>query len=149
MRKSKNMILGMMRDLGRADALSLRSRAREMDGTAIIAEEVKAPVFDGEKDYSEWPVGAPVQHEGQVYKLVQPHNAKDYDGTTATLPALWSITHTKDPAKAKPYMAPNGISGMYMTDECCTHNGKTWESLVDNNSWEPGVTGTESLWKEV
>ena len=29
------------------------------------------------------------------------------------------------------------------------HNGKKWESLVDNNVWEPGATGTESLWKEV
>lgn len=26
-----------------------------------------------------------------------------------------------------------------------THNGKTWESLVDNNVWEPGVYG----WTEV
>ena len=30
-----------------------------------------------------------------------------------------------------------------------THNGKTWESLADNNVWEPGAIGTESLWKEV
>ena len=30
-----------------------------------------------------------------------------------------------------------------------THKGKTWESLIDNNVWEPGVVGTESLWKEV
>lgn len=29
------------------------------------------------------------------------------------------------------------------------HNGKVWESLVANNVWEPGVTGTEALWKEV
>ena len=29
------------------------------------------------------------------------------------------------------------------------HNGKTWESLVDNNVWEPGAVGTESLWKEI
>ena len=26
---------------------------------------------------------------------------------------------------------------------------KTWESLVDNNVWEPGALGTESLWKDV
>ena len=27
--------------------------------------------------------------------------------------------------------------------------GKTWESLIDNNTWEPGVVGTETLWSEV
>jgi hypothetical protein len=30
-----------------------------------------------------------------------------------------------------------------------THNGKTWESLIDNNVWEPGAVGTETLWKEI
>lgn len=27
-------------------------------------------------------------------------------------------------------------------------NGKTWVSLADNNVWEPGQPGTESLWTE-
>ena len=30
-----------------------------------------------------------------------------------------------------------------------THNGMIYESLVDNNVWEPGVTGTELMWQEV
>lgn len=28
-------------------------------------------------------------------------------------------------------------------------NGKTWVSLVDNNCWEPGIIGTELVWREV
>lgn len=28
------------------------------------------------------------------------------------------------------------------------NNGKTWESTVDDNVWEPGTPGTEALWKE-
>lgn len=32
----------------------------------------------------------------------------------------------------------------------CTHNGKKWESQVDNNIWEPGAPGVhETVWKEV
>jgi hypothetical protein len=32
----------------------------------------------------------------------------------------------------------------------CTHNGKTWESQVDNNIWEPGAPGVyENIWKEI
>lgn len=30
----------------------------------------------------------------------------------------------------------------------CTHNGKNWISLVNNNVWEPGSIGTETVWKE-
>ena len=117
--KSQEMILDVMRQQGRADALDLRSRAAEMDGTAIIAEEAKAPEFDPEKDYSGWPVGAPVRDGEQVYKLLQPHNAAHYPGVRpANSPTLWSVTHTKDPARAKPWKKPDGTSGMYMTGEC-------------------------------
>ena len=136
--KNQELVLDVMRAQGKADALDLRARAAELDGTAVIAEEVKAPAWDSGKDYSSWPVGAPVADAGQVYKLLQPHNASHYPDTTpATLPALWSVCHTKDPSKAKPYLAPNGTSGMYMTDECCTDEGYVWRSKVDNNVWAP------------
>ena len=48
----------IMKAQGKADALDLRSRASDLDGTAIIAEESKTPNFDPEKDYSLWPIGA-------------------------------------------------------------------------------------------
>ena len=54
-----SMYTDAMKAKGTADALDLRERAAGMDGTAIIAEEQKAPAFDGTKDYSAWPVGAP------------------------------------------------------------------------------------------
>ena len=81
-----SMYTDAMKAKGTADALDLRERAAGMDGTAIIAEEQKAPAFDGTKDYSAWPVGAPVQHEGQVYKLLQPHNAANYEGSHLPCP---------------------------------------------------------------
>ena len=37
----------------------------------------------------------------------------------------------------------------YMKGDKVTHGGKVWVSTVDNNVWEPGATGTESLWTEV
>ena len=40
---------------------------------------------------------------------VDPQTFTYYAGRTpASLPALWSIRHTTNPAKAKAYMAPNG-----------------------------------------
>ena len=135
---SQEIVLDAMRSQGKADALSLRSRAADMDGTAIIAEESKVPAFDPTKDYSLWPVGSPVSYGGQVYTLLQPHNAAHYpDSNPGNTPALWSITHTKDPLKAKPFMAPNGTSGMYMKDECCKVDGVVYRSVVDNNAYSP------------
>ena len=126
-------------DRGFNDARDLRSRAPELDGTQVIAEEIKIPRFDSTKDYSSWIVGSPVKYNSQIYKLLQPYNAANYEGTPSTLPALWSICHTTDPYKAKPFMAPNGTSGMYMIGECCTENGKTYKSLVDNNVYAPSA----------
>ena len=60
---SQKIVLDVMRAQGTADALDLRARASELDGTALIAEEAKVPKFDGSKDYSSWESGAPVWEE--------------------------------------------------------------------------------------
>lgn len=134
----KDIVLTAWANQGKADALDLRGRAKDMDGTAIIAERQAVPNWDGTKDYSAWPVGAPVVDEGRTYGLIQPHNAAHYpDARPAALPALWSIQHTTDPEKAEPYLAPNGTSGMYMAGECCTDDGVTYRSTTDNNVWRP------------
>ena len=133
-----------MRAKGAADAADLRQRAGELDGTGIIAEELKIPAFDPDKDYSAWPVGSPVREEvdgaWQVYKLITPHNAASYPGSTpSNTPALWSVCHTKDPEKAKPWMAPNGQSGLYAVDECCTENGRVWKNTHEGNEFSPSA----------
>lgn len=147
----KTTALNAMKLQGRADALDLRNRAADMDSTAIIAEEEKIPQFDPNKDYFSWKVGSPVYEiidgERQIFTLLQPYNAANYSGTPSTRPALWSIRHTKDPKKAKPWLAPNGTSGLYMKDECCTENGKTWSSAQDNNAFSPSAYPL--YWNEV
>lgn len=139
---SKEFVLSLFRAQGAADALDLRGRAPELDGTALIAEEEKIPRFDGSKDYTSWPAGAPVYEEAdgerQVYTLITPHNASHYPGSSpSTLPALWSIRHTKDPARAKAWLAPNGTSGLYEVDECCTQGGRVWRDKQPGNAFSP------------
>lgn len=43
---------------------------------------------------------------------------------------------------------PDGIHPPYMTGDKVTHNGKIWESLIDNNVWEP-LESLPTLWKEI
>ena len=87
----KQKILQLLRERGRADARALRAQAGSLRGAQLIAAAGRIPEFDPGRDYSAWPIGAPVRAQGQVYALKQPHNAADYTGTPATLPVLWSL----------------------------------------------------------
>ena len=141
--------LDIMYEEGRRQALDLQGRAPSMTGTEIIAEENKVPTFNATKDYSSWPIGAPVADEGQVWILIQPHNASHYTGRPSTLRALWGLAHTKDPHKAKSYVAPYGTSGLYMIDEVCTYNGYIWRNLWDNNEYPPETLNVENRWEKL
>lgn len=123
----------IFRSLGRADALKLREEAHSLTGTQIIEREHSAPAFDGKKDYSGFPVGAPVTDEWQVWLLLQPYNAANYTGRPSTLRALWGLAHTTNPAKAKLWVDPYGTSGMYMAGEVYKDaDGNVWRCLQDN-----------------
>lgn len=150
---TKDESLAIMREQGKADALDLQSRASDMTGTEIIAEESKVPDFDPTKDYSKWPVGSPVADEGQVWLLLIPHNAAHYTGRPADNRALWGLAHTKDPAKAKAWVAPYGISGLYMIDECCTYPvdgvNHVFRNKHDNNEYPPMTLNVEDRWEDL
>lgn len=135
-------------NLGKHDASLLRAEAAHLTGTEIINRELSIPKFVKDKDYSEWPVGAPVADEGQVWTLIQPHNSAYYDGRPSTLRALWGLCHTKNPAKAKAWVDPYGTSGMYMKDECYKdEEGRVWRSLADSNIYT--VAAYPANWEEV
>lgn len=143
---SKERVLARERERGRKAALDLQGRAPGMTGTEVIAEEDSVPAFDPQKDYSGWPVGAPVADEGQVWVLIQPHNAANYQGRPSALRALWGLTHTTDPAKAKSWVDAYGTSGMYMTGECyvdgdgvvhrCKRDNVVYDAAALPEAWE-------------
>lgn len=136
---NQEIVLSAMRSLGYQDAKNLRSRSPDMDGTSLIREEEKIPDFDPTKDYTDWPAGSPVVDEDQVWILLQPHNASFYEGRPSTLRALWGLCHTKDPNKAKPFVSPEGTSGMYMKDECVLDVNLVYVCLEDNVIYPPSV----------
>lgn len=144
----------IMFDAGKADALNLAARAPDLDGTAIIAEEEKVPAWSATADYTGKTPGIPVADEGQIWLLLIPHRAADYVGRPATLRALWGLAHTKDPAKAKPWVASYGVSGLYMVDECCTYpaaDGSThvFRNKYDRNEFPPMTLNVEDRWEDL
>lgn len=145
---AKTLVLDVLRSLGQREAAELRQGAAEMDGTAIIAMERAVPAWDKQQDYTDWPVGSPVADENQVWTLITPHRAADYEGRPSTLRALWGLCHTKDPAKAKPWVAPEGQSGMYMTGECYkATDGTVYRCKQDNCVWD--ADGLPSAWEKM
>lgn len=145
---SKTLILEVLRDFGRREATELRQGASEMDGTAIIAMERAVPAWSHDQDYTAWPVGAPVADKGNVWTLIQPHRAADYEGRPSTLRALWGLTHTKDATRAKPWVDPAGQSGMYMRGECyLAEDGTVYRCKQDNCVYD--ARALPGAWEEV
>ena len=102
------------------------------------------PMWAAAKTYA---VGDRVRYAGNLYRCLQPHTAQE-TWNPADAPSLWAKVLTSETGEILPWEQP-GSTNPYMMGDKVTHNGKTWESLVDNNVWEPGAVGTESLWKEV
>ena len=131
---SKAFIHNTLRNAGRTDALSLRADAAagRVTDTDIINREEAVPAWSNTRDYSACPVGTPVTHDGQVYGLLQPHNAAFYPDTNpAMLAALWRVKHTTNPERAKPWVKPTSTSDMYRVGECILWEGQTMRATRD------------------
>lgn len=102
------------------------------------------PLWDAAKTYA---AGDRVRYAGNLYRCLTAHTAQAA-WTPTDAPSLWAKVLTDPSGAILPWVQPDSTNP-YAKGDKVTHNGKTWESLVDNNVWEPGVTGTESLWKEV
>lgn len=88
--------------------------------------------------------GKRLEHGNVVYKVLQDHTSQEGWEPDAA-PSLFArvliptdesgnqteIPEWVQPESTNPYMAGNRV----------THGGKTWESTIDNNVWEPGVYG--------
>lgn len=84
-------------------------------------------------------------YDGELYKVVQTHTVQE-EWKPDILPSLWTKVSIEEIPE---WVQPIGATGLYMTGDKVKHNGLVWVSIVDNNSWEPGGIGTESLWREI
>ena len=122
-----------IRILAKESALHLKEQGKGMSGTEIIDQELFVPEW---KPANYQTVGAPVRYEGQVYKVLQVHDStSNPDWTPAATPALWSVCHTTDPAKAKPWLEPQGTSGMHYKGECYrADDGIVYRQIYDGGN---------------
>ena len=86
-------------------------------------------------------VGERLWYDGKLYKVVQSHNVQE-DWTPDVVSALYIEVSIEEIPE---WVQPVGATGLYMVGDKVTHNGSTWISDYDNNSWEPGVFGWTEL----
>ena len=132
---SKEHLRDGMYAYGRNEALRLREAAPGLTDTEVIAKETFIP---------EWRPGVQAAHAlvrraalDQVYRVIEPghDSTANPDWTPEAYPALFSICHTTDPAKAKPWAAPQGTSGMYQAGECYIDAaGQVWRQIYDGGN---------------
>lgn len=122
-----------------------------------LEEVVKAAAETVEPDklillVSGWKTGEQVavgdlrQYGGEIYTVVQAHTTQD-DWRPDTVPALWS-KHNKTSAGAetKEWVRPTGTHDAYQIGDQVIFEGKTYESVINANTWSP--TEYAQGWKE-
>ena len=134
----------MTKDQARQMRKPLEGQTNDMTDEEILNYPDFVEKWKSGQTYS---VGKRLEYNGTIYKVLQDHTSQD-DWTPDTAPSLFTKVLIPDENIIPEWEQPDSTNP-YMAGDKVTLNGKTWESLVDNNVWEPGATGTESLWKEV
>ena len=109
------------------------------DNTALRMTEFY-PEWAAGIDYT---VGYKVKYNEVLYKCLMGHKSQEgWEPPEAV--SMWAKVLTSDDGEALPWEQPESTNG-YAVGDKVTYNGKTWQSTVDNNVWEPGVYG----WVEI
>lgn len=87
--------------------------------------------------------GDKVQYDDKLYRVLQSHTSQS-DWTPEAAVSLFAQVLNPDPHVIPDWVQPESTNP-YMKGDKVKHNGKVWQSDIDNNVWEPGVYG----WSEV
>lgn len=129
----------------RKDAMAYRAAidlaAQSLDDTKAVEAQCLYPDFAVGVPYT---AGDRLVYDGKLYKVLQAHTSQA-DWTPPAAPSLFAeVLPGQDGTGIGEWKQPDSTNP-YQKGDKVTHNGKTWESTVDSNVWEPGVYG----WTEV
>lgn len=135
--------LDKLRALGRQGIIN---SANNTDEQALQVAALY-PDWEALKEGATLTAGERYNYEGILYNVLQTHE-KQEAWNPADAPSVFAKVLIADPSVIPEWEQPESTNG-YGKGDKVTHGGKTWESLTDNNVWEPGAQGTEALWKKV
>lgn len=133
----------------KARLLALRSMIETLSGSyeGEVVYEYPELFKKWSGDGVEYVEGVKVAYDGDVYRVLTTHTSQQ-QWTPKDAPSLFAKCLNPDPSVIPDWEQPSSTNP-YMKGDKVKHVGKTWISLVDNNVWEPGAVGTETLWGEV
>ena len=91
--------------------------------------------------------GDRLYYGGTLYKVLQDHISQS-SWAPDTAVSLYATVLIPNPEIIPDWVQPDSTNA-YSTGDKVRHINKVWQSLVDNNVWEPGAVGTENLWTEI
>lgn len=138
---SKERVLKRERDRGRMAAQEVQERSPNMTGTELYAVDDRIPRFAEavkKQNMLKRPIGFVCKSSaGRVVRLIQNYDSDVFTAEPEELPAQYGFVWSDDPAKALPFVAIS--TSPYMKGNCCTENGSTYRSTIDNNVWAPSA----------
>lgn len=102
--------------------------------------------------YPEWKSGVEYEKDtrvlqnGVLYKVLTAHTSQS-DWAPDVAHSLFAKVLIPSPDVIPEWVQPESTNP-YMTGDKVKYNGHTWESLIDNNVWEP-TDSLSTLWKKV
>lgn len=87
--------------------------------------------------------GLRVLYNGVLYKVLTTHTSQA-TWTPDLAPSLFAKILIPNTNVIYSWEQPDSTNAYKIGDKV-SHNGKVWLSIIDNNSWEPGIYG----WEEV
>lgn len=143
--------MGILSDiaLGNLGAIIGQAQISAAGNTDEQALEVPTlyPDYEELEEGTSLAAGDRLNYRGVLYKVLQAHQVQA-SWTPADAHSLFAKVLIPDPDVIPEWEQPESTNP-YSKGDRVTHNGKTWESDVDNNVWEPGAVGTEALWHEI
>ena len=144
----KELVLQVLQDYSRDKAVALQADQVNMTGTELYAQEQYIPDFQAAKaamNMSQRKVGENDgflcrSTAGHVVRLIGSYDSDVWPGEPEELPAQWKFVWSKDPKKARPFVAIS--TSPYNTDECCIYPAEdgvdhVYRSGQDGNVWPP------------
>ena len=143
------MAIITQKTLDKMAAMLGQAKINSVNNTDEQALEVQSlyPEWEALAEGTTLAVGDRVNYQGFLYKVLQEHQ-KQSTWNPVDAPSLFAKVLIPDEDIIPEWEQPDSTNP-YMKGDKVTHNGQTWESLVDGNVWEPGAAGTESLWKAI
>lgn len=127
--------------LEKAVSMLINTQASSMSEEDMLQVEM---LFDEWTIGNAYKTGDVVRYQGGLWQALQNSTAQGIYPPDQFV-AGWKRIGNPNPEGIFPWSQPLGATDAYPLGAKATHNGKTWESTIANNVWEPGVYG----WKEV